>query len=77
MSHSFIHKECILTEAARQHQGFLKAPIAGIRPNILDIYRQWYDAEGGAILLTIVVNYRDVHFAAELHANSSQCRHLK
>ena len=43
--HRLNHKERILFEAA-QRQGFLKVPAAGIRPNVLNIYRLWCDAEG-------------------------------
>ena len=43
--HRLNHKEHILFEAA-QRQGFLKVPAAGIRPNVLNIYRLWCDAEG-------------------------------
>lgn len=43
--HRLTQKERILFEAA-QRQGFLKIPVAGIRPNVLNIYKLWCDAEG-------------------------------
>jgi len=43
--HRLSQKERILFEAA-QRQGFLKVPAVGIRPNILNIYKLWCDAEG-------------------------------
>jgi len=43
--HRLTQKERILFEAA-QRQGFLKVPVAGIRPNVLNIYKLWCDAEG-------------------------------
>ncbi|MCP9908068.1 hypothetical protein KBY72_12905 [Cyanobium sp. BA5m-21] len=43
--HRLTKKERILFEAA-QRQGFLKVPVAGIRPNVLNIYKLWCDAEG-------------------------------
>jgi hypothetical protein len=42
--HRLTQKERILFEAAKR-QGFLKVPIAGIRPNVLNIYRLWCEAE--------------------------------
>ena len=42
--HRLTQKERILFEAA-QRQGFLKVPIAGIRPNVLNVYRLWCEAE--------------------------------
>ena len=43
--HRLTQKERILFEAA-QRQGFLKVPVAGIRPNVLNICKLWCDAEG-------------------------------
>ena len=43
--HRLTQRERILFEAA-QRQGFLKVPVAGIRPNVLNIYKLWCDAEG-------------------------------
>lgn len=43
--HRLTQKERILFEAA-QRQGFLKVPAAGIRPNVLNIYKLWCDADG-------------------------------
>ena len=40
-------KERLLFEAARR-QGFLKIPVTGIRPNVVNIYRLWCAAEGKA-----------------------------
>ena len=42
--HRLTQKERILFEAA-QRQGFLKVPASGIRPNVLNIYRLWCEAE--------------------------------
>lgn len=43
--HRLTQKERILFRAA-QRQGFLKVPVAGIRSNVLNIYKLWCDAEG-------------------------------
>ena len=43
--HRLTQKERILFESARR-RGFLKVPAAGIRPNVLNIYRLWCDVEG-------------------------------
>jgi hypothetical protein len=43
--HRLTQKERILFEAA-QRQGFLKVPASGIRPNVLNIYQLWCEAEG-------------------------------
>jgi len=43
--HRLTQKERILFEAA-QRQEFLKVPVAGIRPNVFNIYKLWCDAEG-------------------------------
>ena len=43
--HRLTRKERILFEAA-QRQGFLKVSMAGIRSNVLSIYKLWCDAEG-------------------------------
>jgi hypothetical protein len=43
--HRLTQKERILFEVA-QRQGFLKVPVAGIRSNVLNIYKLWCDAEG-------------------------------
>jgi hypothetical protein len=43
--HRLTQKERILFEAAKR-QGFLKVPVAGIHPNVLNVYRLWCDAEG-------------------------------
>jgi hypothetical protein len=42
--HRLTQKERILFKAA-QRQGFLKVPVVGIRPNVLNIYKLWCDAE--------------------------------
>ena len=43
--HRLTQKERILFEAAKR-QGFVKVPVAGIRQNLLNVYRLWCDAEG-------------------------------
>lgn len=45
IGHRLTQKERQLFSAA-QRQGFLKIPVAGIRPNVLNIYRLWCAAEG-------------------------------
>ena len=45
IGHRLTRKERLLFEAA-QRQGFLKIPVTGIRPNVLNIYRLWCAAEG-------------------------------
>jgi hypothetical protein len=35
----------LLFESA-QRQGFLKIPVTGIRPNVVNVYRLWCAAEG-------------------------------
>ncbi len=45
VGHRLTQKERILFEAA-QRQGFIKIPVTGIRPNVLNIYRLWCEAEG-------------------------------
>lgn len=45
IGHRLTRKERLLFEAAR-HQGFLKIPVTGIRPNVVNIYRLWCAAEG-------------------------------
>ena len=42
--HRLTQKERILFEAAKR-QGFLKVPVAGIRPNVLNVYRLSCGAE--------------------------------
>ena len=48
IGHRLTRKERLLFEAARR-QGFLKIPVTGIRPNVLNIYRLWCAAEGKAV----------------------------
>jgi hypothetical protein len=43
--HRLTQKERQLFEAARR-QGFLKIPVTGIRPNVVNVYRLWCAAEG-------------------------------
>jgi hypothetical protein len=43
-------KERLLFEAARR-QGFLKLPAAGLRANVVNIYRLWCEAEGQACVI--------------------------
>jgi hypothetical protein len=45
IGHRLTQKERLLFEAARR-QGFLKIPVTGIRPNVVNIYRLWCAAEG-------------------------------
>lgn len=45
IGHRLTQKERLLFEAATR-QGFLKLPITGIRPNVLNVYRLWCEAEG-------------------------------
>ncbi|MGL5020091.1 MAG: hypothetical protein ACRDBP_18295 [Luteolibacter sp.] len=45
IAHRLTQKERLLFEAA-QRQGFLKIPVTGIRPNVLNVYRLWCEAEG-------------------------------
>lgn len=44
IGHRLTQKERILFEAA-QRQGFLKLPVAGLRDNVVNIYRLWCEAE--------------------------------
>jgi hypothetical protein len=50
IGHRLTQKERQLFEAA-QRQGFLKVPVTGIRPNVLNIYRLWCAAEGRDFIL--------------------------
>jgi hypothetical protein len=43
VGHRLTQKERILFEAAKR-QGFLKIPVAGIRKNVIRIYRLWCQA---------------------------------
>lgn len=45
IGHRLTVKERLLFEAA-QRQGFLKIPVTGIRPNVVNVYRLWCAAEG-------------------------------
>lgn len=45
IGHRLTQKERLLFEAAKK-QGFLKIPITGLRPNVLNIYRLWCQATG-------------------------------
>ncbi len=45
IGHRLTQKERQLFEAA-QRQGFLKIPVTGIRPNVVNVYRLWCAAEG-------------------------------
>lgn len=44
INHRLTQKERLLFEAAKR-QGFLKIPVAGIRPNVCNVYRLWCVAE--------------------------------
>lgn len=50
IGHRLTQKERLLFEAARR-QGFLKIPVTGIRPNVVNIYRLWCAAEGKEFLI--------------------------
>lgn len=54
--HRLTQKERILFEAA-QRQGFLKIPLTGIRPNVLNIYKLWCEAQG---ITCVVVDGRSL-----------------
>jgi hypothetical protein len=43
--HRLTKKERFLFAAA-QRQGFLKVPLSGIRPNLLNVYQLWCEAVG-------------------------------
>ena len=45
IGHRLTQRERQLFEAA-QRQGFLKIPVTGIRPNVVNVYRLWCAAEG-------------------------------
>ena len=45
IGHRLTQKERQLFEAA-QRNGFLKIPVTGIRPNVMNVYRLWCTAEG-------------------------------
>lgn len=57
IGHRLTQKERLLFEAA-QRQGFLKIPVTGSRPNLLNIYRLWCQAEGREC---IIKGGREVH----------------
>jgi hypothetical protein len=44
VGHRLTQREQILFEAA-QRNGFLKVPVTGIRPNVLNVYKLWCEAE--------------------------------
>jgi hypothetical protein len=44
VGHRLTQRERILFEAAQQN-GFLKVPVTGIRPNVLNVYKLWCEAE--------------------------------
>jgi hypothetical protein len=45
VGHRLTEKERILFEAAKR-QGFLKIPVGGLRPNVVNVYRKWCEADG-------------------------------
>lgn len=45
IGHRLTQKERLLFEAA-QRQGFLKIPVTGARPNVINVYKLWCQAEG-------------------------------
>ena len=51
IGHRLTQKERILFEAAKR-QGFLKLPVGGLRPNVVNIYRLWCEAEGRVCVIT-------------------------
>jgi hypothetical protein len=50
IGHRLTQKERLLFEAA-QRQGFLKIPVTGSRPNVLNVYRLWCQAEGRVCII--------------------------
>jgi len=50
IGHRLTLKERQLFEAARR-QGFLKIPVTGIRPNVINVYRLWCDVEGREVVI--------------------------
>ena len=50
VGHRLTQRERILFEAA-QRNGFLKVPVKGIRPNVVNIYRLWCEAEGRPFII--------------------------
>lgn len=50
IGHRLTEKERQLFEAA-QRQGFLKIPVTGIRPNVVNVYRLWCAADGRDFIL--------------------------
>ena len=51
VGHRLTQKERILFEAA-QRQGFLKLPVSGLRPNVVNVYRLWCEAESRICVVT-------------------------
>jgi hypothetical protein len=51
IGHRLTQKERLLFEAA-QRQGFLKIPVTGIRPNVVNVYRLWCAAESREFIVT-------------------------
>jgi hypothetical protein len=51
VGHRLTEKERILFEAAKR-QGFLKVPVGGLRPNAVNVYRKWCEADGRECLVT-------------------------
>ena len=50
IGHRLTQRERQLFEAA-QRQGFLKIPVTGIRPNVVNVYRLWCAAEGREFII--------------------------
>jgi hypothetical protein len=50
VGHRLTEKERILFEAAKR-QGFLKIPVGGLRPNVVNVYRKWCEADGRECLV--------------------------
>ena len=55
IGHRLTQKERLLFQAA-QRLGFLKIPVTGIRPNVVNIYRLWCEAEGREFIIRGVVS---------------------
>jgi hypothetical protein len=51
IGHRLTQRERALFEGAKR-QGFLKLPAAGVRENVINVYRLWCAATGGACVIT-------------------------
>jgi hypothetical protein len=50
VGHRLTQKERTLFEAAKR-LGFLKLPVARLRPNVVNVYRLWCEASGRACVI--------------------------